>query len=147
MLNVIKSLDKSLDSELKGILFGGDFNAFDSDSREPRTYMKQIQCVADEGFTWLTENISSTFTAYPYDIVFKYSPEDKDEYFRLLKAPEFNASAFRDFCEDSVRKYGAEGGALDHIFYRGFEGKTFKVAMWQNFPSDHAGLMVRIRDQ
>jgi len=110
VVEIIKqhSIDQGIE-----FVFGGDINAFDPVSKTPALCVPQIEEFTNAGFEWITKTLQCTFIAYPYDIVFKMSKEEQDEYFKLLNA---QSEQFAKFCEDMLNKYGAEGGALDHIF-------------------------------
>lgn len=121
----------------------GDFNSFDGSVSYPKLFTEQIEILNNLNGKWLTENVQTTFSAFPYDIVFKLSKQEKDKYFELCKfstemetkykifradelieklTSEENemyfkyVEEFRTFCIEMSTKYGINGGALDHVF-------------------------------
>ena len=99
---------------------GGDMNSFDFTKSTPTLFQEQIDLLTEAGLEWLTELLQSTFSAFPYDIVFKFTEDEKDIYFSLLRGEKLEE--FRAFCEKMVEKYGTAGAALDHVFIKNFEG-------------------------
>ena len=102
-------------SKARSFIIFGDFNSFDATKSTPTLLAEQIEILSSMyGVTWDSKHILATFRAFIFDIVFKMIVEEKDEYFRLLKAGL--VAEFRAFCELMADKYGLGGCALDHVF-------------------------------
>lgn len=124
------------------VIIAGDFNSFDMTSSDPVLFTEQIEIFQKAGWKWQTEHFDTTFTAFPYDIVFKYTSEEKETYFQLLdqmkeNCSEENISLFKEHCSACYAKYGGNGGPLDHVFTQNFSTEvTVKKEMHSH--SDHA---------
>jgi hypothetical protein len=95
----------------------GDFNSFDSRVGQPTLFSEQFQQLLASGH--LTEKIPWTFDnrTFPYDLLFKMTPEDKAKYEQLLKGDDI--PAFRQFLLDLPNRYTTVSTALDHAFAKG----------------------------
>jgi hypothetical protein len=93
----------------------GDLNSFDPSSTN--VYMPQINKLHQLGGSWLTEAVSTTFSAFKFDIAFKLDPEEKKKYFGFKDLND--CVGFREFCLEMAEKYGTDGGPLDHVFTSG----------------------------
>lgn len=114
----------------------GDFNAVKVTSRTITLDEKLIDII-NEG-TWLTDNIKSTCKRFPYDILHKCTPPEKE----LYKVVMTNSEALRTLCLLLGEKYGNEGGPLDHVFASYVERD---VTILERYAlSDHSMIIINI---
>ena len=111
----------------------GDFNSFENGTS--KTYMPQIK-ILNEGNEWLTQNFRCTFRGFPYDLGYLMNEQEKTDFAKVN-----DAFSFRVFCVRMLRKYGCEGGALDHVFIKGLTGHVENVITCD---SDHSLLLTTI---
>lgn len=123
------------------VIMAGDLNCFDVS--KPGIFLLDEQLdILKEFLKWHTKHFTNTFTAYPYDIVFKMNSEEKAKYFELVK--EERIDEFKLFCTEMTNKYGLEGGALDHVFAS--ETLDLEVNQKRVYPtSDHDFIELTIK--
>lgn len=121
----------------KKTIIGGDFNCFDVTNTEP-ILMKQIDILLlIANINWVT-GIIPTFYAYPYDLVYKYSPEEKAKYQQLVA--DHDVDTFRKFCDELADKYKS-GSPLDHVFSFDCQQISYELFGTDSM-SDHRGIKV-----
>jgi len=136
-----KKLQEYVASHKKALIVG-DLNSFDSTKKEPTLFTTQLDMLLESGFLHSSNTIQSTFDNrfFPYDLQFKMTTEDKQEYDKLLKGDDH--IAFREFLLGLPKKYSTEGVALDHVFSKGIDCTVKSEALYEL--SDHSLITVSL---
>lgn len=104
------------------IIVGGDFNAFDPSTN--KIQQEQMKILLSRGFVNAVDFDHSTFTPYPYDVLFLMTDDnDKKTFTEILKRTSGGANAsdadieeFRNLVENAALSKG--GAALDNVFHK-----------------------------